>query len=299
MKSVPPFPLVSVAMSMRNSASTIREAIRSIQLQTLQDWELIVIDNGSTDQSTEIVREFSDRRIRLIREKHSIGLAPRLNQAVDLARGEFIARMDADDMCFPNRLEQQIARLRQNPSVDLLGCKAVVFASNGDLVGELPVGVTHQDIVAAPYLGFPLPHPTWCGQATWFKSNPYDARLEYAEDQDLLLRCFHRSTFATADAILLAYRQDRLALKKLLPGRATFAKSLLRHGVGSGAGLAAARGVATHFAKGIVDVATVGLGFNRAMQLRRLNPVSSPIVHQWEALRRDLARPYISTEDAR
>src|SRR5262249_51848831 len=156
-----------------------------------------------------------------------------------------------DDICFPNRLERQIARLRQDPGVDLLGCGAVVFAGNGELLGELPVGATHQDIVADPFRGFPLPHPTWCGRAAWFKSNPYDARLEYAEDQDLLLRCFRHGTFAAVDTILLAYRQDRLTLKKLLPGRTTFAKSLLRHGVGSGHGVAAARGVATHIVRGL------------------------------------------------
>jgi glycosyltransferase involved in cell wall biosynthesis len=299
MKSVPSSPLVSVAMSMRNSASTVREAVRSVQLQTLSNWELIVIDNGSSDQSSAIVQEFSDHRIRLVREDRSIGLAPRLNQAVDLARGEFIARMDADDICFPNRLEQQVARLRQNPGVDLLGCGAVVFTSNGELVGELPVGPTHQDIVAEPFLGFPLPHPTWCGRAMWFKSNPYDARLEYAEDQDLLLRCFRHSKFAAVETVLLAYRQDRLSLKKLLPGRVTFVKSLLRYGAGSGHRLAAVTGIAAQIVKGTMDLATVGLGLNRTMQLRRLNPVSSSIANEWQALRHDLMRPCGSSEDVR
>jgi glycosyltransferase involved in cell wall biosynthesis len=97
-------PTVSVIMSMRNSASTVDAAIRSVRLQTHRDWELIVIDDGSVDQSSAIVEGFHDERIRLVRETGSAGLATRLNQAVALSRCEFIARMDADVICFPERL---------------------------------------------------------------------------------------------------------------------------------------------------------------------------------------------------
>ncbi|MGG6499264.1 UNVERIFIED_CONTAM: glycosyltransferase family 2 protein, partial [Bacteroidetes bacterium 56_B9] len=76
---------------------------------TLADWELIVIDDGSLDDSAAIVESFGDPRIRLVREAASAGLARRLNQAVALSRGEFIARMDADDVCFPERLARQVA----------------------------------------------------------------------------------------------------------------------------------------------------------------------------------------------
>ena len=96
-------PVVSVIMSMRNSAPTVGAAVRSVLMQTLRDWELIVIDDGSSDRSGSIVEGFHDERIRLIHEFSSAGLAVRLNQAVALARGEFIARMDADDICFPER----------------------------------------------------------------------------------------------------------------------------------------------------------------------------------------------------
>src|SRR5579863_1471459 len=107
-----PRPLVSVIMSMRNSAATVGLAVRSVQLQRLQDWELVVIDDGSTDESSSIVNSFDDSRIRLVQEKSSAGLATRLNQAVALSRGVFIARMDADDICFPDRLALQCARLQ-------------------------------------------------------------------------------------------------------------------------------------------------------------------------------------------
>ena len=171
---LPVRPLVSVVMSMRDSAETVCAAVRSLQLQSLKDWELIAIDDGSRDQSAVIVESFRDSRIRLIRETRSAGLATRLNQAVMMSRGDFIARMDADDLCFPNRLQLQVEYLQRNPSVDLLGCRAVVFTDNATLIGMLPLGLSHESITSRPFSGFPFPHPTWCGRAKWFRNNPYN-----------------------------------------------------------------------------------------------------------------------------
>jgi glycosyltransferase involved in cell wall biosynthesis len=277
-------PIVSVIMSMRNGASTVDAAIRSVVTQTLRDWEMIVIDNGSSDQSSAIVDRFRDERIRLVREANTSVLAVRLNQAVALSRGEFIARMDADDICFPERLARQAARLQEDPELDLIGCGAVVFRSSGELVGEMPVGLDHRDIVAQPFVGFPFPHPTWCGRANWFRNNPYDSSLRYAEDQDLLLRSFRHSRLAALDKVLLGYRQDRLALKKLLPGRVTFIGSAWRNGVATGGALPALAGIANHAVKGMLDVATLTLGLNRQMQMRRLKPVSSAVRQEWQQL---------------
>jgi hypothetical protein len=285
-------PRVSVIMSMRNSASTVGAAVRSVLLQTLRDWEFIVIDDGSSDQSADIVEAFCDERIRLIREPRCAGLAARLNQAIALSTGEFIARMDADDICFPERLSRQVARLREDPELDLIGCGAVVFTSKGKLIGEMPIGLDHPDIVARPFAGFPFPHPTWCGRASWFRKNSYDSTLRYAEDQDLLLRSFRHSKLGGLDTVLLAYRQDRLALKKLIPGRMTFAKSVWRNGVATGEVLPALAGIASHATKGVVDVATLGLGFNRHMQLQRLKPVSPAVEQEWRQLQEYLTESF-------
>ena len=291
MNATAPPPLVSVIMSMRNSAATVDAAVRSVLQQTLQDWELIVIDNGSSDRSGALVARFDDARIRLVREASTAFLAIRLNEAVTLSRGEFIARMDADDICFPDRLSRQVARLREEPELDLVGCGAVVFTSKGELVGELPVGRVHQEIVARPFSGFPFPHPTWCGRASWFRNNPYDSSLRYAEDQDLLLRSFRHTRLGAVDAVLLAYRQDQLTLKKLLPGRATFMRSLWRHGHATGELLPVLAGMTGQLVKAAVDIATVGSGLKRSMQLYRLRPVSPAIASQWHELRKALLAP--------
>jgi glycosyltransferase involved in cell wall biosynthesis len=284
-------PLVSVIMSMHNSAATIGPAIRSIQLQTLQDWELIVIDDGSSDQSSSIVAAFDDVRIHLFREKSKAGLASRLNQAVALSRGDFIARVDADDVNFPQRFARQVAQLQQEPALDVLGCRAVVFANDGSLLGELPIGLTHETITARPCRGFPFPHPTWCGRAAWFRNNPYDATLMKTQDQDLLLRTFRHSRFATLDDVLVGYRRDRLDLAKSLSGRRVFISSLVRYARSSGEFLPALEGVAIHLLKGGIDIATVGLGFNRFGQRSRLKPLRPSVAKQWRDLRKHLDFP--------
>jgi glycosyltransferase involved in cell wall biosynthesis len=282
-------PVVSVIMSMRNSASTVGAAVRSVLMQTLRDWEMIVIDDGSSDRSGDIVEGFNDERIRLVRESRSAGLAARLNQAIALTQGEFVARMDADDICFPERLTRQVARLREEPRLDLLACGAVIFTGDRKLIGEIPVGLDHQDIVARPFVGFPLPHPTWCGRASWFRNNPYNGKLRYAEDQDLLLRSFRHSRLGGLDRVLLGYRQDQLALKKLIPGRVTFAGSAWRNGLATGELLPALAGIADHAAKGMADVATLALRLHRQMQLRRLKPVSPAVAQEWQQLQEGLA----------
>jgi glycosyltransferase involved in cell wall biosynthesis len=276
-------------MSVLNGASTVGAAVRSIQLQTLQDWELIVIDDGSDDDSGSIITDFNDARIRLIREGSRAGLPIRLNQAVALSRGEFIARMDADDVSFPERLERQVARLQQDPELDLLGCGAAVFTNGGALIGKLPLRPTHEEITAQPYRGFPLPHPTWCGRATWFRKNSYDPRSVAAEDQDLLLRTFQTSKFSSLDLVLFGYRQNRLSPRKLLSGRQACVGSLWRFARQSGQFLFPMQGIVSHVLKGTTDLAMIGLGMNRLAQRYRLEPVSASTRRQWEDLQRQLA----------
>lgn len=277
----PADPIVSVIMSMHNAAATVGHAVRSLQWQTLREWELILIDDGSRDASAEVVARMRDPRIRILSDGQRRGLAARLNQAVDLARGDFIARMDADDVCYPERLAKQVSFLKTNPGIDLVGCGAAVFVGNGTLVGLLLVPTRHQDIVANPDRGFPLPHPTWCGRAAWFRRHRYDGSLARAQDQDLLLRCHSQSSLAALPEILLGYRQQRLELSKMLKGRSVYVRALWKHGRLQWSLTTVLGGIVVQVVKGAVDTALLGLGFGAFAQRLRLEKVPEEVQARW------------------
>lgn len=276
-------PLVSVIMSMRNASATVLDTIHSLQWQTLDDWELVLFDDGSTDDSVAVVQSISDKRIRLQGDHQRKGLAARLNEAVALARGRFIARIDADDICYPVRLEKQVAYLESHSDVDIVASHAAVFFGR-NVIGLMPVGSDHRDIVRESFSGFPFPHPTWCGRAEWFRANPYDGSLAKTQDQDLLLRTCAHSTFGGMPDILVGYRQSKLEIAKLLRGRFIFARSLWRHRRAHGPTWSVIGGIAVQAAKAAADIVTLGLGFNRWGQLRRLQPAPYNVQNEWPAL---------------
>src|SRR5512135_1398022 len=118
-------PLVSIGMPVRNNEATLALAIRSILEQTYTNWELLLIDDGSSDGTLRVMRGFTDERIRIFSDGLSLGLPDRLNQAIDASRGEYFARMDGDDVSYPRRLGRQVDYLRHHPQVDLVGAWAI------------------------------------------------------------------------------------------------------------------------------------------------------------------------------
>jgi glycosyltransferase involved in cell wall biosynthesis len=115
-------PRVTVVMAVYNAAQFLREAIASVLSQTYTDFELIVVDDASTDDSSAILRSYNDPRIRIIRHQTNLGASLSRNDALAAARGELIAIMDADDVCAPTRIERQVEFLQAHPAVGLVGC---------------------------------------------------------------------------------------------------------------------------------------------------------------------------------
>lgn len=221
-------PLVTVAMSAYNASGTIDIALRSILAQTYQNWELIVVDDGSTDRTAENISCIQDSRVRFIQESSgNRGLAARLNQCVHLARGQYIARMDADDVAYPQRLERQVQFLEEHRDIDLLGTGAVIFKGDGEIIGCYPTAGSHEAICRRPWWGFPLAHPTWMGKRDWFLSHPYSHEDTRCEDQALLLQSFSRSRFAALEEVLLGYRVAEIEAGKLGRGRLNYCRRLL------------------------------------------------------------------------
>ena len=215
-------------MSAYNASATVGLAVRSILTQTYQNWELIVVDDGSTDRTADRVLSVKDPRIRFIQEPSgNMGLASRLNQSVHLSRGQYIARMDADDVSYPQRLERQVQFLEEHPDIDLLGTGAVIFTGEGEIVGCYPTACSHEAICRRPWWGFPLAHPTWMGKRMWFLAHPYSEIDIRCEDQTLLLKSFPYSRFAALEEVLLGYRVGQISAGKLGRGRLNYCRRLL------------------------------------------------------------------------
>lgn len=200
-------PKVTVALSTFNGGLFLELALRSILNQSWSNWELILLDDGSSDGAIDRLPFLNDPRIILVRDGSNRGLSFRLNQAVQMASGKYFARMDQDDICHPERLSCQVNFLLEHPEVDLLATKCYSIDEQNKLIGTLPSAFDHADICRLPWKGFYMPHPSWMGRIEWFRQNNYLYPAPYCcEDQQLLLRAHYTSCYHTHPNYLLAYR---------------------------------------------------------------------------------------------
>ena len=200
--------LVTVVMPIYNAGAYLRLAVLSIVEQSFVHWELLIIDDGSTDDALDSIADIEDIRIQILRDGKNLGLAARLNQACEMARGRYIARMDQDDVSYPERLMTQFEVLENNPDIDVLATRAVFIDERNCLAGVFPYAGKHGEISARPWFGFYFPHPTWMSKTTWLRRFRYAVPAPFlSEDYELLLRSYQYSQFKTVDTILLAYRK--------------------------------------------------------------------------------------------
>jgi glycosyltransferase involved in cell wall biosynthesis len=151
-------PKVTVLMPVYNANKFLREAVESILKQSFTDFEFLIIDDGSTDDSQSIIRSYDDSRIKFVQNEKNIGVAATLNRGLDLAWTEYIARMDADDISLPSRLEKQIHFMEENPDVGISGTWIRLFGDQLRVVDRCPVSAS----VVKAYLLFDtaIHHPT-------------------------------------------------------------------------------------------------------------------------------------------
>lgn len=278
-------PVVSCGLPFYNAASTLASAIHSIINQDFADWELILVDDGSTDGSVEIARSFADPRIRVLSDGQRRGISARLNQAIDAARGRYFCRMDGDDLAFRRRFSAQVAALDADPELSLVATNVVIFHPPDRVLGVLPVAVTHEAICARPFMGFYMPHPTWMGRIEWFRAGRYDSRADGAEDQHLLFRTHRRSRFACLPEPLLAYREYARDLNKLWKRRRIFATVNAKVALAAGRPGEAALIVCAGLAKAAGDFVNVRLGL--AWARHPLVAPSPAVVAEFAALVRE------------
>lgn len=198
-------PIISVILPVYNGADFLAQAIESILNQTHSDFELIIIDDGSTDESLKVINLYAakDERIVVIGRDNK-GLVATLNEGIKVARGAWIARMDADDISLPKRFETQLLEL-ENKHADICGSWVRRFGGFDNRVVKLPQ--TEEAIKMEMLFGTPLAHPTVMVRAEVLKANPYNANFSNAEDYDLWARLIESGyKLVNVQEVLLHYR---------------------------------------------------------------------------------------------
>ena len=182
-------PVVSVLMSTFNRAQALPSAIESILEQTFTDLEFIIIDDGSTDNTWNIIQSYAkkDPRIKALRNKRNKGLIYSLNRGLDVARGKYVARMDDDDKSVPFRLERQVWAMDENPDIIVLG--SGIFDTNGTPkhLYSYPLINNPDEVELDTYISSPLAHPTIVIRRDFLEKNHirYNPKYLYAEDTGL------------------------------------------------------------------------------------------------------------------
>lgn len=277
-------PLISVGMPVYNCEKTIKASVNSILNQTYNNWELILIDDGSQDQTLSILKSFNDPRIKIFADGINKNLPNRLNEAISLSTGKYFARMDGDDISYPKRFEAQVDYLEKHSEVDLLSTNIVVIDENNQAIGGFCSTESHKEICRRPWAGFPMTHPTWMGKIEWFRTHQYKPQAIRTEDTDLLLRTYDISCFAQLPEFMLGYRVNSLSLRKILPGRYYTSLSLLEKAFASKKYLYAL-GVIEQAAKAVVDILAITTGLNFKILKHRVGaPLTEAEQAQWQKI---------------
>jgi glycosyltransferase involved in cell wall biosynthesis len=201
-------PRVTVLMSVFNAERFVREAVDSVLGQTFEGFEFLIFDDGSTDATAGILRGCLDPRIRLVSNGTNRGLTWSLAAGMRIARGEYVARMDADDVCEPHRLAAQVAYLDANRDVAVLGSAVRFFGDSGrTVVARQPLG--HERIQCALLYGFTMLHPSVMIRRGALERHglEYDPAFPVSQDHDLWTRAIRRVRFANLDEPLVAMRE--------------------------------------------------------------------------------------------
>lgn len=210
---------ITIAIPFYNAEHYLKDATKSVFAQTHKDWELILIDDGSTDNSLAIAKSINDPRVSVYSDGKNKKLAARLNEITHLAKFDFIARMDADDLMHPQRLEIQYNILKNNPDLDMVSTGVYSVLNDLTLVGKRGSNFTnlsHEDIISKRE---GLIHASLLVKKNWYKNNFYDESLSIAQDLDLWLRSSKNDKLnaVSIDKPLYIYREEiNVTYKKLL-----------------------------------------------------------------------------------
>ncbi len=211
--------LISIGIPFYNAEKYLKFAIQSVIAQSYENWELILVDDGSSDNSLEVAQEFAlkDARIRVICDGKNRKLPYRLNQLILESKGDFIARMDADDIMHPDRLKTQLNFLLKNDYVDLVSAGLVSIDDRNKVCGFR--GVNSLTTQLSSRFKFPIVHPTVMARKEWYVRNLYSLNYPRAEDFELWCRAYKNNDLKIAilPDLLLFYREfGNITINKIL-----------------------------------------------------------------------------------
>jgi glycosyltransferase involved in cell wall biosynthesis len=196
--------LVSIAIPFYNTEKYLGLAIQSVIDQTYQNWKLLLIDDGSTDDSLMIARKFeNDPRVTIYSDGQNKNMSFRLNEFANKVNTKYLARMDADDIMHPEKIEKQIQILESHPEIDVLGTNSYSINEDSMVEGirlEFPIGIELSAVDT-------FIHPTIIAKTAWFIANPYDIKIERIDDKELWFRTNKSYNFQILTAPLFFYRE--------------------------------------------------------------------------------------------
>jgi len=221
---------VTICIPFYNAESTLLDAVRSVFAQTHKEWELILIDDGSTDNSLKLAKSIVDPRVRVYSDGENRKLAARLNQATKLAKYDFIARMDADDLMAPIRIEKQLNLLKDNPNIDLISTGLCSLNDEYEALSIRCVNPKHSIIKKELLTGNSgIVHASLLGRRAWFERNSYKESMLKSQDTNLWVRAYSKNDLnvafiseplyyycedgnVTQKQLLLAYAMERYTI---------------------------------------------------------------------------------------
>lgn len=223
-------PLVSIIMPVYNCRDFVAQSIDSIRSQTLKNWEFLIIDDHSTDGTWKILTDYAkrDKRIKLFRNRTNLGLVKSLNKIIPFTKGEFVARMDADDISLPQRLRRQVLLLRKNEELIACGTQEYVMNESGVNIAEkfFPTDPKHcHDMIVNVMVIQP---PVLMARGDIFRKLRYDNHLFKNDDISIHFKLLQYGGFSNVNAILFKYRKRLNSLTHSNPKHVYFLALLVR-----------------------------------------------------------------------
>jgi len=209
-------PKITVLMTVYNGEQYLKQTVSSILKQTYLDFEFLIIDDTSTDSSMDILNFFQDSRIRIVCNEQNMGQTRSLNKGLQLAKGKYIARMDADDLAYPHWLENQITFIENNPEYVVVSANAVIINSKGDTVKILNSPQPFEEVVLKSLIACQINHVGSLYQKNIIlEHGGYDESFTIAEDYDLwskLIRAGKKLTRTSAVSIAIRFHDQSTSI---------------------------------------------------------------------------------------